>query len=134
MRGPAPSLPAPSCGSGPLTSDLCAVGAGSVEIGLMRGHRVIVDNGVDAAGLLRRDPLGGHLFCFRGRSGYLLKVIGTTVTSLPVYEPTGARRFFDRARRWRGDDLHGAVLSAVLPFGQVFTYVRAGVNPISTTQ
>ncbi len=25
--------------------------------------------------VLRRDPLGGHLFCFRGRSGNLLKVI-----------------------------------------------------------
>jgi transposase len=25
--------------------------------------------------VLRRDPLGGHLFCFRGRSGGLLKVI-----------------------------------------------------------
>ena len=25
--------------------------------------------------VLRRDPLGGHLFCFRGRSGSLLKVI-----------------------------------------------------------
>jgi len=28
--------------------------------------------------VLRRDPLGGHLFCFRGRRGDLLKVIGTT--------------------------------------------------------
>ena len=25
--------------------------------------------------VLRRDPLDGHLFCFRGRSGNLLKVI-----------------------------------------------------------
>src|SRR5829696_8023448 len=25
--------------------------------------------------ILHRDPLGGHLFCFRGRSGNLLKVI-----------------------------------------------------------
>jgi transposase len=25
--------------------------------------------------VLRRDPLGGHLFCFRGRRGDLLKVI-----------------------------------------------------------
>jgi transposase len=25
--------------------------------------------------VLRRDPLSGHLFCFRGRSGNLLKVI-----------------------------------------------------------
>jgi transposase len=25
--------------------------------------------------VLRRDPLSGHLFCFRGRSGSLLKVI-----------------------------------------------------------
>jgi len=28
--------------------------------------------------VLRRDPLSGHLFCFRGRRGDLLKVIGTT--------------------------------------------------------
>ena len=25
--------------------------------------------------VLKRDPLGGHLFCFRGRRGDLLKVI-----------------------------------------------------------
>jgi transposase len=29
--------------------------------------------------VLKRDPLSGHLFCFRGRRGDLLKVIWPTV-------------------------------------------------------
>jgi transposase len=109
---------------------------GRIEIVLMRGHRVIVDNGVDAAVLargsggagaamiavpsnvrvllatghtdmrkgfatlslqvqevLRRDPLGGHLSCFRGRSGNLLKVIW--------HDGQGARLFTKRLERGR---------------------------------
>jgi IS66 Orf2 like protein len=84
-----------------LSPQACATAApGRIEIVLVCGHRVIVDDDVDAAALarvvavleqsmrkgfanlslqvqevLRRDPLGGHLFCFRGRSGSLLKVI-----------------------------------------------------------
>ena len=60
--------------------------------------------------VLQRDPLGGHLFCFRGRRGNLLKVIwhdgqgaclftqAAGTRSLPVAEPG----------RRRGDDLVGA--------------------------
>ncbi|WP_425523386.1 IS66 family insertion sequence element accessory protein TnpB [Rhodomicrobium vannielii] len=54
--------------------------------------------------VLRRDPLSGHLFCFRGRRGDLLKVIwhserlSLTVNvrsrpgRLPFYEASGARQ------------------------------------------
>src|SRR5664279_3565850 len=31
--------------------------------------------GLQVQEVLRRDPLSGHLFCFRGRSGNLMKVI-----------------------------------------------------------
>ena len=66
--------------------------------------------------VLRRDPLGGHLFCFRGRSGNLLKVIW--------HDGQGACLFTKRLERgrflWpsaggrRGNDLSGAArLSAV---------------------
>ncbi len=51
--------------------------------------------------VLRRDPLSGHLFCFRGRRSNLLKVIwhdGQGAWPLPVAE---------RGRR-RRDDLAGA--------------------------
>ena len=43
--------------------------------------------------VLRRDPLGGHLFCFRGRRGDLLKVIW--------HDGQGARLFVKRLERGR---------------------------------
>jgi transposase len=65
--------------------------------------------------VLRRDPLCGHLFCFRGRRGDLLKVIW--------HDGQGACLFTKRLERGRflwpsaarcGDDLFGAAwLSAV---------------------
>jgi IS66 Orf2 like protein len=63
--------------------------------------------------VLRRDPLCGHLFCFRGRRGNLLKVIW--------HDGQGACLFTKRLERgalsvavaggWRGDDLVGATRS-----------------------
>ena len=56
--------------------------------------------------ILHRDPLGGHLFCFRGRRGNLLKVIW--------HDGQGACLFTKRLERGRfiwpsyGDDLVGA--------------------------
>ena len=35
---------------------------------------------------LKRDPHSGHLFCFRGRKGGLIKVIGTTAR-VPACSP-----------------------------------------------
>ncbi len=64
--------------------------------------------------VLRRDPLSGHLFCFRGRRGDLLKVIWHD-GRVPVHEAAGARPLFvaERGGR-RGNDLSGAArLSAV---------------------
>ena len=66
--------------------------------------------------ILHRDPLNGHLFCFRGRRGNLLKVIW--------HDGQGACLFTKRLERgrllvaergrWRGDDLLGPTrLSAV---------------------
>ena len=59
--------------------------------------------------VLRRDPLGGHLFCFRGRRSDLLKVIW--------HDGQGACLFTKRLERGRffvaigcrrgGDDLDG---------------------------
>jgi hypothetical protein len=59
--------------------------------------------------VLRRDPLDGHLFCFRGRSGNLLKVIW--------HDGQGACLFHQAAGAWaifvagpgrqRGHDLPG---------------------------
>ena len=46
--------------------------------------------------VLRRDPLSGHLFCFRGRRGDLLKVIGMT-----------ARAHACSRRDWNGVDSCG---------------------------
>jgi transposase len=43
--------------------------------------------------VLRKDPLGGHLFCFRGRRGDLLKVIW--------HDGQGACRFTKRLERRR---------------------------------
>lgn len=60
--------------------------------------------------ILHRDPLGGHLFCFRGRRGNLLKVIW--------HDGQGACLFTKRLERGAlhlaepgggcGDDLVGA--------------------------
>jgi transposase len=45
--------------------------------------------------VLRCDPLSGHLFCFRGRRGDLLKVIWHDGSgSLPVHEAIGTGPFF----------------------------------------
>jgi transposase len=57
--------------------------------------------------VLRRDPLSGHVFCFRGRRGDLLKVIW--------HDGLGTGPFFvaERGGR-RGDDLCGSArLSSV---------------------
>jgi transposase len=57
--------------------------------------------------ILKRDPLSGQLFCFRGRSGMTAKG--------PVYQAAGAGPLpvAERSRR-RGDDLLGAArLSAI---------------------
>src|SRR5882672_10790815 len=56
--------------------------------------------------ILRRDPLSGQLFCFRGRSGDLLKVIWHDGQGMPVYQAAGAGPLpvAERSRR-RGDDL-----------------------------
>jgi hypothetical protein len=65
--------------------------------------------------VLRQDPLGGHLFCFRGRRGDLLKVIWHDGPGrVPVHEEAGTGPLFvaERSRR-RGDDLAGP---ARLPF------------------
>ena len=65
--------------------------------------------------VLRRDPLSGQLFCFRGRQGDLLKVIWHDGQGLPVHEAvgTGPLLVAERDRR-RGDDLLGPTrLSAV---------------------
>ena len=49
--------------------------------------------------ILRRDPLSGQLFCFRGRRGDLLKVIWHDGQgSLPVHEAAGAGPLRGRAR------------------------------------
>jgi transposase len=54
--------------------------------------------------ILHRDPLNGHLFCFRGRRGNLLKVIWHG--RVPVHETSGARAFFvAESSRRRCDDL-----------------------------
>jgi transposase len=39
--------------------------------------------------VLKRDPLSGHLFCFRGRRGDLLKVIWHDPGRLPVHQAAG---------------------------------------------
>ena len=64
--------------------------------------------------VLRRDPLSGHLFCFRGRRGDLLKVIwhdGQACCSRSGWSGAGS---FGRPGRRRRDDLVGAArLSSV---------------------
>ena len=66
--------------------------------------------------VLKRDPLGGHLFCFRGRSGDLLKVIWHDGQGACLFTKRLERGRFlwPSPGRWRGDDLAGAArLSAV---------------------
>jgi transposase len=41
--------------------------------------------------VLKRDPLGGHLFVFRGRRGDLIRSSGMTATA-PACSPSGWRR------------------------------------------
>jgi hypothetical protein len=48
--------------------------------------------------VLRRDPLGGHLFCFRGRSGNLLKVIWHDGQGACLFTKRLERGFCGRAR------------------------------------
>src|SRR3954466_7600971 len=56
--------------------------------------------------ILRRDPLSGQLFCFRGRRGDLLKVIWHDGQGACLYQTAGAGPLpvAERSRR-RGDDL-----------------------------
>jgi transposase len=53
-----------------------------VKVWLATGHtdmrKGFASLALVAQEVLKRDPLGGHIFCFRGRRGDLLKVIGTT--------------------------------------------------------
>ena len=59
--------------------------------------------------VLRRDPLSGHLFCFRGRRGDLLKVIW--------HDGQGACLFAKRLERGRflwPSPADGAVLSSAI--------------------
>ena len=66
--------------------------------------------------VLRRDPLSGHLFCFRGRRGDLLKVIWHDGQGACLFTKRLERGRFlwPSAGRRRGDDLAGAArLSAV---------------------
>src|SRR5215813_13823980 len=67
--------------------------------------------------ILRRDPLSGQLFCFRGRRGDLLKVIWHDGQGACLFtkrlERTGPLLVAERGRR-RGDDLLGPTrLSAI---------------------
>jgi transposase len=65
--------------------------------------------------VLRRDPLSGHLFCFRGRRGDLLKVIWHDGQGMPVHEASGAGQVFvaEPGRRRHLDFAGPAWLSAV---------------------
>ena len=66
--------------------------------------------------VLKRDPLSGHLFCFRGRRGDLLKVIWHDGPGrLPVHQASGTRPVpvAERGRR-RGDNLTGATRLSVV--------------------
>ena len=57
---------------------MIAIPAG-VRVWLATGHTNIRKGfpglSLQVQEVLKRDPLGGHLFCFRGRKGRLLKVI-----------------------------------------------------------
>jgi hypothetical protein len=54
--------------------------------------------------VLRRDPLGGHLFCFRGRRSDLLKVIWHDGQGACLFTTAGAMAI---GCRRGGDDLDG---------------------------
>src|SRR3954451_5868745 len=59
--------------------------------------------------VLRQDPLGGHLFCFRGRRGDLLKVIWHDGQGACLFTKRLERAplFVAERSRRRGDDLAG---------------------------
>jgi transposase len=56
--------------------------------------------------VLRRDPLCGHLFCFRGRRGNLFEGdLARWPRCMPVHEAFGTGTLFVAiAGGWRGDD------------------------------
>ena len=57
--------------------------------------------------VLRCDPLCGHLFCFRGRRGNLLKA--RRPRCVPIHQAFGTGSLSVAvAGGWRGDDLVGA--------------------------
>src|SRR5437660_11517537 len=100
----------------------CSGGAGAPMIPLPSGVRVWLATGhtdmrkglaslsLLVQEVLRRDPLCGHLFCFRGRRDDLLKVIWHDGQGACLFhEAIGAWPVFvaDRARRL-GDYLIGA--------------------------
>jgi len=60
--------------------------------------------------ILHRDSLGGHLFCFRGRRGNLLKVIwhdGKGAYSYLTCEPFGTYMVSEGRANWNGEVLPG---------------------------
>ena len=58
--------------------------------------------------VLKRDPLSGHLFCFRGRKGDLLKVIWHDGQGACLFTKRLERGRFIWPGRRRGDDLGGS--------------------------
>ena len=66
--------------------------------------------------VLRRDPLNGHLFCFRGRRGNLLKVIWHDGQGACLFTKRLERGRFlwPSPGRWRGGDLAGAARLSVV--------------------
>ncbi|WP_426537738.1 IS66 family insertion sequence element accessory protein TnpB [Bradyrhizobium sp. McL0615] len=66
--------------------------------------------------MLHRDPLGGHLFCFRGRRGNLLKGSGMTARA-PAFHKTPRAGALHLAEPGRGcgDDLVGAARLSLGP-------------------
>ena len=65
--------------------------------------------------VLRRDPLSGHLFCFRGRRGDLLKVIWHDGQGACLFTKRLERGRFlwPSPRRRRRDDLAGPIRLSV---------------------
>ncbi len=66
--------------------------------------------------VLRCDPLSGHLFCFRGRSGNLLKVIWHDGQGACLFAKRLERGRFSVAEPggWRSDDLRGPAWLSVV--------------------
>ena len=58
--------------------------------------------------VLRQDPLGGHLFCFRGRRGDLLKVIWHDGQGACLFTKRTGPLFVAVRSRRRGDHLAGS--------------------------